>query len=67
MGITQYLLMGIIMLLVSVGNFYMFLLETKEYDPNPLYATLYFIIMSVTLFLALFLLFEVIPNIQSYT
>lgn len=40
----------------------MFILETKGYDPDYLYATLYFILMSITLFIALFLLFEVVPS-----
>lgn len=34
MEITQYLLLGIIMLLVSIGNLCMFILETKGYDPD---------------------------------
>lgn len=62
MEITQYLLLGIIMLLVSIGNLCMFILEIKGYDPDYLYATLYFILMSITLFIALFLLFEVVPS-----
>lgn len=62
MEIIQYLLLGIIMLLVSIGNLCMFILETKGYDPDYLYATLYFILMSITLFIALFLLFEVVPS-----